>query len=278
MNGEMASKVDYYKELGVPRDADAAALRKAYRQLAVKWVRTPTHQLVLLLLDCLTKSDVLRSILWQHPDKNQAPEAEEKFKLINAAYEVLSDDEKRTGYCSRRQYDHAACQQREQRQRQADQVRLREQQLAKQQALQRAQYVARQRQRMMKQAEGSLQSDGWPAARLQRKGHRGQKTPTTQKQRKSSNPCAEGARTTHSVYAGVMGMDGGAAADVLGSHATTASSRNINVAGRNGAESITCENQCKSSVRGNLSEMSLKAARRILHEGIRRWTTPYGAS
>ena len=30
--------VDYYKALGVPEDADATALKKAYRQLAVKWV------------------------------------------------------------------------------------------------------------------------------------------------------------------------------------------------------------------------------------------------
>jgi len=63
---------DYYKELGVPRDADAAALKKAYRKLAVKW----------------------------HPDKNPDNQkaAEDKFKLISEAYEVLSDEEKRKIY------------------------------------------------------------------------------------------------------------------------------------------------------------------------------------
>ncbi len=41
---------------------------------------------------------MLRLMLRQHPDKNQTPEAEEKFKLINEAYEVLSDEDKRRTY------------------------------------------------------------------------------------------------------------------------------------------------------------------------------------
>ena len=65
---------DYYKILGVKKDATEAEIRKAYRKLALKW----------------------------HPDKNQdnREEAEEKFKKINEAYSVLSDKNKR------RQYDH----------------------------------------------------------------------------------------------------------------------------------------------------------------------------
>ncbi len=64
------SKADYYETLGVARDADADTLKKAFRQLALKW----------------------------HPDKNDSPEAEEKFKEINEAYAVLSDPEKRAAY------------------------------------------------------------------------------------------------------------------------------------------------------------------------------------
>ncbi|KAJ8601720.1 hypothetical protein CTAYLR_003198 [Chrysophaeum taylorii] len=62
---------DYYKILGVPRDADENALKKAYRKLAIKY----------------------------HPDKNpDDPSAEEKFKNIAEAYDVLSDKEKRAAY------------------------------------------------------------------------------------------------------------------------------------------------------------------------------------
>ncbi|MGN0301735.1 MAG: DnaJ C-terminal domain-containing protein [Anaerotardibacter sp.] len=63
----MASTPDYYKTLGVPRDADAATIKKAYRKLARE----------------------------NHPD---AGGDEEKFKDINEAYEVLSDEKKRNLY------------------------------------------------------------------------------------------------------------------------------------------------------------------------------------
>ena len=61
---------DYYKILGVPRDADQETIRKAYLRLARKY----------------------------HPDVNKSPDAEEKFKEINEAYEVLRDPEKRARY------------------------------------------------------------------------------------------------------------------------------------------------------------------------------------
>ncbi len=63
---------DYYEILGVKRDADAAAIKSAYRKLARKY----------------------------HPDVNKTKEAEEKFKDINEAYEVLSDKNKRQRYDS----------------------------------------------------------------------------------------------------------------------------------------------------------------------------------
>lgn len=63
---------DYYEILGVKRDADAASIKSAYRKLARKY----------------------------HPDVNKTKEAEEKFKDINEAYEVLSDKTKRQRYDS----------------------------------------------------------------------------------------------------------------------------------------------------------------------------------
>ena len=74
----MADKRDYYEVLGVDRNADDAALKKAYRQLAKKY----------------------------HPDINPGDkEAEMKFKEASEAYAVLSDPEKRRQYD---QFGHAA--------------------------------------------------------------------------------------------------------------------------------------------------------------------------
>src|SRR5437867_930675 len=62
---------DYYETLGVARDADQEQIKKAYRKLARKF----------------------------HPDLNPGNKtAEERFKEINEAYEVLSDQEKRRRY------------------------------------------------------------------------------------------------------------------------------------------------------------------------------------
>jgi molecular chaperone DnaJ len=64
-------KRDYYDVLGVPRDADAARLKKAYRELALKY----------------------------HPDQNpDNPEAEARFKEVSEAYTVLSDPDTRARY------------------------------------------------------------------------------------------------------------------------------------------------------------------------------------
>ena len=66
----MTPDPDLYELLGVPRDADADAIKKAYRRLA--------RQL--------------------HPDVNPDPEAQETFKEISRAYEILSDPQKRAAY------------------------------------------------------------------------------------------------------------------------------------------------------------------------------------
>jgi curved DNA-binding protein len=61
---------DYYEVLGVPRDADTEDIRRAYRKLARE----------------------------NHPDINKDPEAEDRFKEISEAYEVLRDEERRRQY------------------------------------------------------------------------------------------------------------------------------------------------------------------------------------
>ncbi len=64
-------EIDYYEVLEISRDADANEIKKAYRKLALKY----------------------------HPDRNQGDkEAEEKFKLVNEAYQALSDPKKRAIY------------------------------------------------------------------------------------------------------------------------------------------------------------------------------------
>ena len=62
---------DYYNILNVSRSATPEEIKKAYRKLAIKW----------------------------HPDKNKDnPDAEEKFKKISEAYDVLSNESKKQQY------------------------------------------------------------------------------------------------------------------------------------------------------------------------------------
>ena len=74
----MGTKRDYYDVLGIGRNADGAAIKTAYRKLAKQY----------------------------HPDTNAGnPQAEQKFKEVTEAYEVLSDPEKKKLYD---QFGHAA--------------------------------------------------------------------------------------------------------------------------------------------------------------------------
>lgn len=66
----MAAKRDYYDVLGVSRDVSAEDIKKAFRKLAFQY----------------------------HPDRNSDDGAEAKFKEVNEAYEVLSDEDKRAAY------------------------------------------------------------------------------------------------------------------------------------------------------------------------------------
>ncbi|XP_052256236.1 dnaJ homolog subfamily B member 5-like [Dreissena polymorpha] len=61
---------DYYKTLGVARNATQDEIKKGYRKMALKY----------------------------HPDKNKSPNAEDKFKEISEAYDVLSDKDKKEVY------------------------------------------------------------------------------------------------------------------------------------------------------------------------------------
>ncbi|MGI5841010.1 MAG: DnaJ C-terminal domain-containing protein [Patescibacteria group bacterium] len=70
-------KRDYYEVLGVSKNASSDEIKKAYRKLALEY----------------------------HPDRNKSSDAEEKFKEINEAYEVLSNDQKKQAYD---QFGHAA--------------------------------------------------------------------------------------------------------------------------------------------------------------------------
>lgn len=66
----MANKRDYYEVLGISKDASTDDIKKSYRRLARQY----------------------------HPDVNKAADAEEKFKEVKEAYDVLSDDGKRSTY------------------------------------------------------------------------------------------------------------------------------------------------------------------------------------
>ena len=62
--------MDYYQILNIDKDANQEDIKKSYRQLALLY----------------------------HPDKNPSPDAEEKFKQISEAYQILSDPDKRSYY------------------------------------------------------------------------------------------------------------------------------------------------------------------------------------
>ena len=66
----MPDKREYYEVLGVPSSASEEEIKRAFRRLALEY----------------------------HPDRNREPDAEEKFKEVNEAYQVLTNSEKRATY------------------------------------------------------------------------------------------------------------------------------------------------------------------------------------
>jgi DnaJ-class molecular chaperone len=62
--------MNYYQILDIDRHATSTDIRNAYKRLALRW----------------------------HPDRNTAKEAEEKFKTIKQAYDILSDERRRDEY------------------------------------------------------------------------------------------------------------------------------------------------------------------------------------
>src|SRR5262249_14528767 len=64
------TELDYYATLGVAKTATDAEIKRAFRKLAQQW----------------------------HPDVNKDPSADERFKQINEAYQVLSDPQRRQTY------------------------------------------------------------------------------------------------------------------------------------------------------------------------------------
>src|SRR5580658_8652190 len=75
------AKQDFYETLGVSKSANADELKRAYRKLAMQY----------------------------HPDRNQGDKtAEQKFKDISEAYDILKDDQKRAAYD---RFGHAAFEQ-----------------------------------------------------------------------------------------------------------------------------------------------------------------------
>jgi len=70
MNREVGDNMDHFEQLGISRASTTIEIKKAYRKLANKY----------------------------HPDRNDSPEAKEKFQLIQQAYDVISDPKKRTVY------------------------------------------------------------------------------------------------------------------------------------------------------------------------------------
>jgi curved DNA-binding protein CbpA len=187
----------------------------------------------------------------EHPDKGGS---DEQFQRLQQAYEVLAD----AG--SRQQYDRTVLRQREHQRRRVAEWKRKAERQAKQ-AAERARFVLQQRQRLLEQerAEAALGAQYTNGLRRRRIG----KTAATGQQRRAAAappaPSLDGhdPRTVRSVYAGVTGMDG-ELADVSQPRDATDST---------GADSNTAPHTGDSL-------LSSADAVRILHEGIRRWTTP----